>query len=202
MWFTLTVDDVGIKYIGKQNALHLTTVLKSDYNMETDWTGGLYHLYCGITLEWNEEQRYVDIFMPSYVKQKLIEYEHISLKRAHYCPYQPNPIKYGKNSDQITHIVESPLPTASNKKFVQQVLGSFLYYTHVIGPTILHALSVTVLDNGNSTERTMQRVHQLFDYMHANPNAMLHFYASEMILDVHSDASYMSAGCTSSRTGG
>ena len=49
VWFTLTVDDFGIKYIGEKNASHLINVLKSHYDMETDWTGGL---YCGITLEW------------------------------------------------------------------------------------------------------------------------------------------------------
>ena len=44
--------------------------------METDWTGGL---YCGITLEWNYKQRYVDISMPNYAKKKLTKYEHITL---------------------------------------------------------------------------------------------------------------------------
>ena len=48
VWSTLTVDHVGIKYIGKHNVLHLVNVLKSHYNMEMDWTGGL---YCGITLK-------------------------------------------------------------------------------------------------------------------------------------------------------
>ena len=36
VWFTLTVDDFGIKYIGKQHALHLLNVLKSHHDMETD----------------------------------------------------------------------------------------------------------------------------------------------------------------------
>ena len=48
----------------------------------------------------------------------------------------------------------------------------------------------------------MQRVRQLLDYMHTNPNAIIRFYASDMILNVHSDASYLSAGKGRSRAGG
>ena len=66
-------------------------------------------------MEWNYEQRYVGVSMPNYGKKKLIEYKHIAPKRAQYCPYQPDPIKYGKNSDQITHIAESPFLNASDK---------------------------------------------------------------------------------------
>ena len=36
IWFTLVVDDVGIKYIGKKHADHLLNALKEHYNMETD----------------------------------------------------------------------------------------------------------------------------------------------------------------------
>ena len=50
IWFTLVVDDFGIKYIGKKHADHLLKVLNQHYEMETDWDGAL---YCGITLSWN-----------------------------------------------------------------------------------------------------------------------------------------------------
>ena len=114
MWFTLTVDDFGIKYIGKQNALHLINVLKSHYDMETDWTGGL---YCGITLEWNYEQRYVDISMPNYVKKKLIEYEHIAPKISLLLPLSISQILISMAIILTkSHIAESPLLNPSDKK--------------------------------------------------------------------------------------
>ena len=50
VWFTLVVDDFGIKFVGEENAKHLLGVLKEFYKMEEDWTG---ILYCGITLDWN-----------------------------------------------------------------------------------------------------------------------------------------------------
>ena len=44
IWFTLTVDDFDVKYIGKEHAKHLISVLGKHYNMKEDWKG---ELYCG-----------------------------------------------------------------------------------------------------------------------------------------------------------
>ena len=63
-WFTLVVDDFGIKYVGKEHAQHLLNVLKEFYKIEEDWTGSL---YCGITLDWYYDEQYVDISMVNYV---------------------------------------------------------------------------------------------------------------------------------------
>jgi hypothetical protein len=34
VWFTLVVDDFGVKYIGKENANHLMNSLRKDYGLE------------------------------------------------------------------------------------------------------------------------------------------------------------------------
>ena len=36
IWFTLVVDDFGVKYVGKQQARHLMNVLSKFYEMEED----------------------------------------------------------------------------------------------------------------------------------------------------------------------
>ena len=41
IWFTLKVDDFGVKYIGKEHAMHLMDVLKLYYKMEEDRKGQL-----------------------------------------------------------------------------------------------------------------------------------------------------------------
>ena len=197
--FTLTVDDFGIKYVGEEHAKHLIGVLEENYTMDVDWTGGL---YCGISLSWNYEQRYVDISMPNYVKKKLIEYEHEATKRAQYCPYSPNPIKYGKsNQDPMPEDTSKPLEN-DDKKFIQRVVGSFLFYARAIDMTILHALSAIAGAQAAPTMNTLKRVKQLLDYMATNPNAIIRYRASDMILNVHSDASYLSAPRARSRAGG
>ena len=119
------------------------SVPKEYYRMEEDWNGELYY---GVTLKWNYQEGYVGIFMPKYVQKKLMEYCYKPSKRLQYCPYQPNPITNGNNSDEIVHEVESPPLDANVKKYVQQVLGSCLNYTYVIDMTIVHALSAIALD--------------------------------------------------------
>jgi hypothetical protein len=45
--FTLEVDDFGVKYAGKEHAMHLKKVLKMHYKSTCNWTGTR---YIGITL--------------------------------------------------------------------------------------------------------------------------------------------------------
>ena len=93
VWFTLTVDDFGIKYVGEEHSKHLLAVLQEYYEIEIDTKGSL---YCGISLTWNYTDRYVDIAMPTYVQKQLDRYQWKKPKRAQHCPYEPNPVYYGK----------------------------------------------------------------------------------------------------------
>ena len=71
VWFSLVVDDFGIKYVGKENALHLINALEDFYEVEIDWKG---ELYCGITLDWHYDDKYLDISMPTYVHKQILRY--------------------------------------------------------------------------------------------------------------------------------
>ena len=48
--FTLVVNDFGVKYVGKEHALHLKQVIKENYGVTTDWAGAQYIV---ITIEWD-----------------------------------------------------------------------------------------------------------------------------------------------------
>jgi hypothetical protein len=52
--FSLIVDDVAIKYVGKQHADHLWGALLRSYKLTTDWEGTL---YSGVTLKWDYKNR-------------------------------------------------------------------------------------------------------------------------------------------------
>jgi hypothetical protein len=69
--FTLVVDDFGVKYANQEDVEHLIASIKQMYTLTKDWTGDL---YCSIILEWDYDNRMVDISMPGYVKKKLQEY--------------------------------------------------------------------------------------------------------------------------------
>ena len=145
---------------------------------------------------------HTDISMPNYIHKKLIEYEHKPPKRPQNCPYAPPPVRYGKDSQLVTLEKESPPATEKEKTYIQKVLGSFLYHARATDMTILHALSAIASEQTKPPKRTVERVHQLLDYMATNPNAIVRFYASEMILNMNSDTSYLPAGQGRSRAGG
>ncbi len=62
--FTLIVDDFGVKYKRQVIINHLIGTIKSTYTLIEDWIG---NLYCGITLDWDYENRTIDILMPGYI---------------------------------------------------------------------------------------------------------------------------------------
>ena len=64
--FPLLVDDLGVKYVHKDDTNHLANSLKNAYQLAKNWTGGL---YCGITLKrnYNKRDRWLEILMPGYI---------------------------------------------------------------------------------------------------------------------------------------
>ena len=200
VWFNLTVDHFGIKYIGAHNLEHLFNTLRKNYEIVEDRTGSL---YCGIKLEWDYNARHVDLrTMPTYVQKQLTRYAHPPPKKPQHCPYSPNPIIFGSKTQEPTPIDNSPPLDKAGKKRIQQVVGSFLYYARAVDPTILMALSEIASQQNKPTEVTMKWVNQFLDYMATNPHAKIRYRASDMILNLHSDASYLSAANARSRAGG
>jgi hypothetical protein len=64
------------------------------------------------------------------------------------------------------------------------------------------ALSDLSSQQSAPTEHTMKRVNQFLDYMWTHPHAIIRYHASDMILNIHSDASYLSAPKARSQAGG
>ena len=66
--FTLVVDDFGVKYVAKADALHLIDALKQNYKITEDWSG---RKYIRLTFDWDYEKRKVHLSMPGYVQKTL-----------------------------------------------------------------------------------------------------------------------------------
>jgi hypothetical protein len=84
----------------------------------------------------------------------------------------------------------------------KQVVSSFLYYARAVDPTILMALSDIATQQAAPTENTRKQIVQFPDYTWTHPNAKIRYHASDMILNVHSDALYLSAPCACTRASG
>ena len=96
---SLVVDDFGIKYVGKENAVHLVNSLEADYKITIDWTGGT---FCGIDLKWDYEKRTVGISMPGYVKKALLKFNHLVPTTPQDQPYKHTLIGYGAKQQFAT----------------------------------------------------------------------------------------------------
>ena len=87
-------------------------------------------------------------------------------------------------------------------KFIQQVTGTFLYYARAVDHTMLVALSAIAADQASPTENTLEKTLYFLDYAATHPDAILTYRASNMVLAVHSNASYLTEPKARSRDGG
>jgi hypothetical protein len=102
----------------------------------------------------------------------------------------PQKIRVGRaNTDCVD---TSPLLDKQGIKKVQKIVGSILYYARTVDMTVLMALSSIAVEQTRATTQTMGRCIQLLDYLASNSEAKIRYYASDMVMNIHSDASYLS----------
>ncbi len=68
--------------------------------------------------------------------------------------------------------------------------------------TVLKTLNSIAVEQTKASNKTMARCTQLLDYLSHNADAKVCFHASDMILNIHSDASYLSEAQAQSRACG
>jgi hypothetical protein len=196
--FTLVGDHFAVKYVGKQHAEHLRDVLLRTYELTMYWT---VTVYSGMTLKWDYKSRTCDISMPGYVSNVLSKFQHDAPKHPQHTPSQYVTPVYGAKN-QYTTKDETPPLTAQQCLTIQKVNGSVLYYTRAVDPTVLMPLNDIATEQTKATEKTQAATNQLLDYMATHPDATIRYHASDMILQIHSDASYLSVSNARSRLGG
>ena len=197
--FSLLVDDFGVKFVGEQHAQHLLTHLKHSYSVSEDWTGSL---YAGINLDWDYTKRTLRISMPKYIPKLLQRHAHSPPSTPQHSPHQAPPRAYGKASQTPVPTDDSQLLPKDRLKRVQAVIGSVLFYARAVDNTVLVALSSIAMSQAKATEQTEKHVQQLLDYLATNPNASVLYRASDMVLNIHSDASYLNEPHGRSRVAG
>jgi hypothetical protein len=187
--FTLIVDDFGVKYVGKENVDHLIWCIKQKYKLVKDWTS---NLYCGIKLNWDYDTRTLVISMPGYIQKVLQKYKHHMPTKPQHSPYATAPKQYGAKAQSPLPVDISPKLSPDEIKEIQCILGSILYYARAVNITVLTALSSIVIEQSKGTTSTMAKARPLLDYLATYPDATICFRASDMIMNVHFDASYLS----------
>ena len=95
---------------------------------------------------------------------------------------------------------ESPPLNKEQIKYIERVTGKFLYYGRAVDNTMLHALN-EIASAGN-TEDTLKATKHFLNYASSNPGSEIIYRASDMILNIESDAAYLVFPGARSRAGG
>jgi hypothetical protein len=196
--FTLVVDDFGVKYVGEEHAEHLKKTLETNYTITTDWSG---ERYIGINMMWDYKRRRVHLSMPGYVDKARKEFGHQRPSKPQHSPYPAATINYGAKKQYATEASSAPPVSAKEKKWIQKVVGKFLFYGRAVDSTLLCPISAIATQSAEPTTDTLARAKQLLDYLATQDEAIITYNASEMILAGHSDASYLSEPKARSRAG-
>jgi hypothetical protein len=176
-------------FVGRERAEHLMACIKKNYNISSDWNGTA---YCGLTLEWDYKNRTVDLSMPGYIKADIRKYQHPAPARPEDAPHTWNPPIYGAKTQFLTEATTSPaLPDKEINK-LQQLTGTLLYYSRAVDPTLIMPINVLAYKQSTATHVTAGKVIKLLNYCNTHPESKIRYHTSDMILRIHSDASYLS----------
>lgn len=104
---------------------------------------------------------------------------------------------YSKRKDRVRYRINHTV--AEEKTYIQQVVGTFLYYARAVDPTMLVALNAIAADQAVFTKNTLEKVDPLLDYAALQEDAVITYHASDMVLAIHSDASCLPVGAKSQK---
>jgi hypothetical protein len=197
--YSLVVDDFGVKYIDPADAQHLIDTLASLYEITTDWSGTK---YLGLTLDWDYQARTLDISMPGYIEKALQRFAHPLPPRPQHSPHAWTRPNYGAKTQYTDPVDDSAPMDSSEKTRLQEVIGTLLYYARAIDSSMLVSLGTLAAAQTKGTAETTKACTQLLNYAATHSDAVIRYTSSDMILKLHSDASYLSEPEARSRAGG
>jgi hypothetical protein len=140
--------------------------------------------------------------MPGYIKAALHKYQHPAPTHPEYAPHQWNPPVYSAKTQYVEDKRDSPALSPKYVTHLQQLGGTLLYYACAVDSTLIMLVNVMASEQTRATASTVDKIIKLLNYCTTHPEATLRYHVSDMILNVHSDASYLSEREAKSRTGG
>jgi hypothetical protein len=143
----------------------------------------------------------VHLSIPGYVTKALHRFQHERPVKRQNQPHQHTIPNHGSKQQYAKAESNKPELDEEKKKYIQQILGTFLFYARAVDSTMLVALSAIAAEQVPPTESTMKKVIFL-DFAASQEEAIITYKASDMVLAIHSDASYLSEPKARSQAGG
>jgi hypothetical protein len=140
--------------------------------------------------------------MPGYTPAALHKYRHPAPTTPQHASHTWNKPTYGATQQLTLPDDTTDLASEPDKKRIQQVTGTLLFYACAVDPTMLMTISTIAAQQSKATQLTIKATNQRLDYCHTHPNAIIEYRASAMQLKIHSNASYLAEPKGCSRGGG
>jgi hypothetical protein len=183
--FCLCVDNFGAKCFWSADADHLLTTLRKCYKISVDMAGTD---CCGLSIKWNHPQKCVDISMPGCVASTLERIQHPTPDRPQHAPHQWTQPAHGQKL-QLAPIDKTPELDKKGTHCVQSSVGSLLCCARAADATMLPAMNEISGSQASPTQKTMSACEMPPDHAVITcPLAIARYHASDMALNVDTDA--------------
>ena len=139
--------------------------------------------------------------IPGYIEKVWTRFygANVAPKRVE-APHVWTPPQYGlRHPHLITPIDSSPSLSAPDKTRLQEIVGYLLYFARCIDSTILATLGSIGTNIADGTERVAAMAAYLLNVFAKIRNPKVRYYARDMQLCGHTDASYLSVSKARSR---
>jgi hypothetical protein len=136
-------------------------------------------------LEWDYNNKTVDLSMPGYIKAALHNYQHPATTRPEHAPHKWNTPVYGSKTKYVEDENNSPTLSAKDVNKLQQLTGTLLYYARAVDPTLIMPINVLASEQTKATSDTADKVIKLLNYCTTHPETKIRYHASDMILYIY-----------------
>ena len=196
--FALVVDDFAVVWSSKKSMKHFLQTLRKLYTVKVDYQGSR---YLGMDISIDRKNRHVTLAMPGYIAKLLKRVRPNGVKGAR-TPSTYTAPNYQRATSQAATVDSSPLASAAQQKELQVIVGTLLYYARSVDPSILTAVHELGSVQAKPSLNDMRKMERLLQYVSVHQNQGIRFHASNMQLQIQSDASYLSRTKARSVLGG
>jgi hypothetical protein len=196
--FALVVDDFAVVWSSKTAMDHFLHTLRKLYTVKVDSKG---LKYLGMSIDIDRSSRHVTLTMPGYITKLLTRIRPNGIKGAH-TPSVYIPPNYKAVTTQTATADTSPLASPTQQHELQVVIGTLLYYARTVDPSVLTVVHELGSVQSRPTLNDIKKMERLLQYVASHQHHGIRFHASNMQLQIQSDASYLCRPFAKSVLGG
>ena len=147
-------------------------------------------------------RRKLSYFFNERICQKVLrKFLHSTPKKPVHLPLKFKKPEYGQKI-QYAHVDKSKPLNKKQIKKLQGATGKFLVSGRAIDNTTMSALNKLSIRASEATEEVQEALNHFLDYLATHPNTEFIYRASDMQLNIDTDAAYLVAKRARSRAGG